>query len=87
MPERPGHHTGKRRRFPGTEESRVAHLRFADTLLELGDAEAAEREYSALLQTYPEHALDVRVLAGRGWAMLETAYSERFETVNKKNWE
>ena len=60
------------RRFPGTEESRVAHLRFADTLLELGDAEAAEREYSALLQTYPEHALDVRVLAGRGWAMLES---------------
>ena len=58
------------RRFPGTDESRVAHLRFADTLLALGEAEAAEREFSALLQTYPEHALDVHVLAGRGWAML-----------------
>ena len=60
------------RRFPGTDESRVAHLRFADTLLELGEAAAAEREYSALLQTYPEYALDVHVLAGRGWAMLES---------------
>ena len=60
------------RRFPGTDEARAAHLRFADTLLALGDAEAAEREYSALLQTYPEYALDVHVLAGRGWAMLES---------------
>lgn len=60
------------RRFPGTDESRVAHLRFADTLLALGEAEAAEREFSALLQTYPEHSLDVHVLAGRGWAMLES---------------
>ena len=59
------------RRFPGTDESRAAHLRFADALLALGEAVAAEREFSAVLQTYPEHALDVHVLAGRGWAMLE----------------
>ena len=59
------------RRFPGTEESRVAHLRFADTLLAMGEAEAAEREFTALLQAYPEHALDVHVMAGRGWALLE----------------
>ena len=60
------------RRFPGTDEARAAHLRFADALLALGEAAAAEREFSALLQTYPEHALDVHVLAGRGWAMLES---------------
>ena len=59
------------RRFPGTEESRVAHLHFADTLLAMGEAEAAEREFTALLQAYPEHALDVHVMAGRGWALLE----------------
>ena len=59
------------RRFPGRDESRAAHVRFADTLLALGEATAAEREFSALLQTYPEYSLDVHVLAGRGWAMLE----------------
>ena len=59
------------RRFPGTVESRVAHLRFADTLLAVGEAEAAEREFTALLQAYPEHALDVHVMVGRGWALLE----------------
>ena len=59
------------RRFPGTAESRVAHLRFADTLLALGEAEAAEREFTALLQSYPEHALDVHVMVGRGWALLD----------------
>lgn len=60
------------RRFPGTNESRMAQLRFADALLAFGEPTAAEREFSALLQTYPEHALDVHVLAGRGWALLES---------------
>ena len=63
--------SGLLRRFPGTEEARVAHLRFADTLLAVGEAEAAEREFTALLQADPEHALDVHVMAGRGWALLE----------------
>ena len=58
-------------RYPGEAESRAAHLRFADALLAGGDAAGAEREYAALLQTYPEHALDAHVLSGRGWALLE----------------
>ena len=59
------------RRFPGEPDSRAAHLRFADALLAEGDAAGAEREFTALLQTYPEHALDAHVLSGRGWALLD----------------
>ena len=67
------------RRFPDAKESRAAYLRFAETLLALGEAVAAEREFAALLQVYPEYALDVHVLAGRGWAMLESG--RRVEAV------
>ena len=59
------------RQYPGMAESRAAHLRFANELLALGETQAADREFSALLQAYPEHALDAHVLAGRGWALLE----------------
>ncbi len=65
--------------YPGTTVSRAAHQRFADDLLSAGDAAAAAGEYEALQQAYPEHALDAKVLAGRGWAML--ALGRRMEAV------
>lgn len=56
------------RRYPGEEDSGLAQLRLADTLLSVGDAAAAAREYEVLLQAYPEHTLNVHVLEGRGLA-------------------
>lgn len=60
------------RKFPGEAESGRAQLRLADTLLAVGDAAAAAREYDVLLQAYPEHALDVHVLEGRGLALVRS---------------
>ena len=55
---------------PEAADSRDAQLRLADTLLELGD-ETAATEYKVFLETYPDASQDVRVLEGRGWALLK----------------
>lgn len=59
------------RRFPGAEETCRAHRRYADALLEAGEAAAAVREYGNLLQAYPDFARDPLVLESRGWAYLK----------------
>lgn len=58
------------RNFPENPASGGAQLRLADQLLEAGNAADAVTEYDALLQSFPNYALDAHVLEGRGWALL-----------------
>lgn len=59
------------RRFPGVKETSAAHRRYADALLNAGEAAAAVHEYGNLLQAYPDFARDPNVLENRGWAYLK----------------
>ncbi len=59
------------REFPEHSDSMHAHLKLADSYLQLNQAEQAAAEYRVFLETYPSSALDVRVLQGRGWALFK----------------
>lgn len=57
------------RSAPDAPEAREALLLLADTLLELGENQAAADEYRMFLQAYPGTDSDARVLEARAWAL------------------
>lgn len=59
------------REFPEDADSMRAHLKLADSYLQLNLAEQAADEYRVFLETYPSSALDARVMQGRGWALFK----------------
>ncbi|MDD2598071.1 MAG: tetratricopeptide repeat protein [Kiritimatiellae bacterium] len=59
------------REFPEDAESMQAHLKLADSLLQMKETAAAAAEYRILLETYPASSLDGRVMQGRGWALFQ----------------
>lgn len=59
------------REFPEDTDSRQAHLKLADSLLQMREPAAAAAEYRILLETYPASSLDGRVMQGRGWALFQ----------------
>ncbi len=59
------------REFPEEEESRKAHLKLADSFLNLSMPSEAAAEYRIFLETYPSSTLDNRVMRGRGWALFQ----------------
>ncbi len=63
------------REYPDAEESRVAQLKLADTLLAKGENKAAIDEYRLYLEIYPDSSVDAHVLEGRGWAFLQMGRS------------
>jgi len=65
------------REFPEDTASMQAHLKLADSLLQMNQPEAAAAEYRILLETYPSSSMDCRVMQGRGWALFQLArYTE-----------
>jgi tetratricopeptide (TPR) repeat protein len=59
------------REFPEDADSMQAHLKLADSLLQMGDSKAAAAEYRILLETYPSSSMDCRVMQGCGWALFQ----------------
>jgi len=59
------------REFPEDADSMQAHLKLADSLLQMNRPEAAADEYRILLETYPSSSLDCRMMQGRGWALFQ----------------
>jgi tetratricopeptide (TPR) repeat protein len=59
------------REFPEDALSMQAQLKMADSLLQAKRPERAASEYRIFLETYPSSSLDVLVLQGRGWALLQ----------------
>jgi tetratricopeptide (TPR) repeat protein len=59
------------REFPDHDDSMRAHLKLADSFLQLNMPEEAAAEYRIFLETYPSSALDSRVMQGRGWALFQ----------------
>ncbi len=59
------------REFPEDADSMQAHLKLADSLLQMKQPERAAAEYRILLETYPASSLDCRVMQGRGWALFQ----------------
>ena len=59
------------REFPEDADSMQAHLKLADSLLQMKKPAAAAAEYRVLLETYPSSSLDCRVMQGRGWALFQ----------------
>jgi len=65
------------REFPEDADSMQAHLKLADSLLQMKQPAAAAAEYRILLETYPSSSLDCRVMQGRGWALFQLSrYTE-----------
>ncbi len=59
------------REFPEDADSMRAHLKLADSYLQLNRADQAAAEYRVFLETYPSSALDARVMQGKGWALFK----------------
>jgi len=59
------------REFPEHPSSMQAQLKLADSLLQAKRPERAASEYRIFLDTYPSSSLDVSVLQGRGWALMQ----------------
>ncbi len=59
------------REFPEHPDSMRAQLKLADSLLQAKRPERAAAEYRIFLETYPSSSLDVDVLQGRGWALMQ----------------
>ena len=59
------------REFPEHPASMRAQLKLADSLLQAKRPERAATEYRIFLETYPSSSLDVTVLQGRGWALMQ----------------
>ena len=72
------------REFPEDADSMRAHLKLADSYLQLNRADQAAAEYRVFLETYPSSALDARVMQGRGWALFKLKrYTEAGLTFEK----
>lgn len=67
--------------FPDAPETRRAELALADTLLELGDAEAAAAEYRIFLEMYPDAAVSGDVHVYEGMARSQLALGHRTEAI------